>query len=165
MANWVGIGVGTYYQITDSLHIYLDDYGAKETDKILKAYDITADQLGSWRSLAMVDNFVFEDEPRIQSDYTQTEDILDHYFQDLDSEFRSPLTYKDNDKFTGLLNKVEKACCSDRYFGNCFAAMLAYQAHKHGEPKKMCRALYLMDFGSWKISCLRFLSKRYGDIS
>lgn len=164
MASWLGIDVGTYYQTTDSLHIYLEDYGAKETDKILQAYKIDKDSLYDQCITPVVgDPYVFEDEPRFKSSFKEFEDIMEYYFKYLDKFVSSPDTYeeKDNKTYEELMESLEEI--SDPYLKFTFQSMVAYQAHKKGSTGIMIDALSSMKDCSWKVSCLRFLSKRYGN--
>jgi thymidylate synthase len=164
MASWLDVGIGTYYQVTDSLHIYMDDYGSKETDKIFKAYDMINDM---YISTPVVNHFVFDDEPRMSSNFDITDNILGYYFGVIDPLITNPDMYttpEGVEEFTQPnIEFVREAIanCPDDYFRMTFNSMLAYQAHKHGNMDIMCNALALMEDSSWKVSCLRFLSKRY----
>lgn len=168
VASWLGLEVGDYHQITDSLHVYLDDYGAKETDKIFEAYQINREDLEQRGILPIreIKHFTFENEPRIKMGLEEFEDFMDAYFTGVD-----PLIQDDEvilAKSDMLLQIVSKA--PDPYFRLTLLAMIAYRAHRLGIELKapetaetVIKALELMPDSQWKLSCLYFLYKRYAD--
>lgn len=155
VATWLGVPVGVYNHFTDSLHVYLQDYGYKETGKIADAYGIT-----DWTlSLPTVNEWEFPDEPRMVSDMRDTDNILAYYFTNLDHLYRSSETYTIKPAVYRLAHEAE--LCPDPYWRTTLLAMLAYQCHKRGMYDGMLNALERMPDCSWKVSCLRFLVKRY----
>lgn len=158
VASWLGLKVGKYCQITDSLHIYLDDYGAKETDKILKAYNLQP-ELGF--SLPVVKHFTFENEPRITSNYEQFEGILNGYFDELDDIVHNDEVYEDFGKAEALLEGLRS--CPDPYLRNSFIAMFTYRAHRLEKKGLVLTGLDNMEDSQWKLSCLYFLYNSYKD--
>lgn len=160
VAGWLGAEIGVYYQNTDSLHIYMDAYGAKETDKVLTAYGLTVEDVKNGAEIPEVEHFVFEDEPRMSSSFEQTRQIMMFYNSAIDILIRGEVSYTDEKVFAQLLESVD--VCPDEYWKNTFYSMVAYQAHKRGNVDFTCKALDKMKDSSWKVSCLRFLSKRYG---
>jgi thymidylate synthase len=161
VASWLGVEVGTYYQITDSLHIYLEDYGAQETDKVLNAYGLDKNNLDG-AVIPTVKQFVFENEPRFNSNFDQFESILRYYFNTLDYVLAKYETmYKHNDIMVGILEELER--CPDPYLRMTFQAMFVKQAHNRKDINAVITGMKRMVDCSWKVSCLRFLSKAYGD--
>ena len=147
LASWLGVGIGTYYQISDSLHIYLDDYGAKETDKILKHHTTDTAQ-----------NFRFDDEPRMSLDFLGYDKLMWEYWTTLDELMHSDDTYTDRG-VVSLLESIE--VLPDEYWKMTFQAMVAYNAHKRGLGTGVYHALSDMKDCQWKVSCLRFLYPKY----
>lgn len=162
MASWLEVPVGVYYQVTDSLHIYTEDYGAKETDKVLSAYGL--DPNSPEGVTADIYDFYTEGlEPRIHLSPKSTKSFLDWYFSELDPFIRSDETYKSIGELKRVLEMVDHGV-GDRYFKLTLHAMMAYQAHKRSKSVNMVvRCLAKMPACSWTISCLRFLYKHYGD--
>jgi len=158
MASWLGVGIGTYCQVTDSLHMYLDDYGYKETDKILKAYDHDGIWMPSM-STPIVEQYTFIDEPRISSTLEEWHDIVNSYFRELDQLVSADETYLMPQAARGIMHIVSHI--QDKYLQLTLYSMIAYQAHKRNQAEIMLLALSHMPDCSWKVSCLRFLSKRY----
>lgn len=160
MASWLGLPVGTYTQFTDSLHIYLEDYGAKHTEDILTAYglndwdwnDGTIDSVGTT-------HFEFPDEPRMNSDWEQWHGIINGYFRSMDKYMSNPQTYMHTGAYVSFIDNLK--ACPDPYLSMVFLAMAAYQAHKAKSYDAMCLALNTMPDCSWKVSCLRFLVNSY----
>lgn len=162
VAAWLGIEVGTYYQITDSLHIYLDDYGAKETRKILEAYGYQeGDVLDNFPPIK---HFTFEDEPRIILNFDLFHRFVNGYFHNLDPLVMNDKNITDKESADYLFNVIS-SMTPDPYFRNTLLAMLAYRAHRLGNVELMIKALGAMKDSQWKVSCLYFLANKYRDNS
>lgn len=161
MASWLGVEVGTYFQEPDSLHIYLDDYGAGETDKILDAYGIEHED--EMDNIEVVE-FYFEDEPRFTSDYDTFHVTMNSMSNMLEPIMTSDVVYNhpSDGTFGHMLNIVSN--CEDEYLKLTFQAMLAKQAHNRRSVTKVVDAMEAMKDSSWKVSCLRFLYKAYKDV-
>lgn len=164
VAGWLGVKVGTYYQNTDSLHIYTDAYGAKETDKILAAYGVDRNADDMMPCFLKVDHFEVTDEPRMSSSFETTQRIIAHYHSALDDLFRQDITYSEEGKpvFDQLIKLINT--CPDAYWRNTFFAMLTYQAHRRDKANLVIEGMSHMADSSWRISCLRFLSKKYAEV-
>ena len=160
MASWLGIPVGTYVQETDSLHIYLDEYGAKETEKVLKAYGYETDEdiYGSG-VVPTTHTFSFDTEPRFSSDYDGFTDLVTYYFDVIDPMVTSEELYSDKTMWLPLLDEI--STCPDRYLRMTFQSMFVKHAHNHKKFIPAIAGLKAMEDSSWKVSCLRFLSKTY----
>ena len=158
MSSWLDVEMGSYYQITDSLHVYLDDYGSKETDKIFNAYGLTAES----KQIPHVLQFEFEDEPRIESSLDDFENLFEGYFDNIDFCLSDPQFYEDIRRSESLLNALLN--CPDEYFKNTFLAMFVYMAHKYKNTDLVIQGLGAMKDSQWKLSCLYFLYKTYKDL-
>lgn len=159
MASWLGVKVGTYYQVTDSLHIYLDEYGAAETNKIFNAY---GKEPNKYFRIPKVDDFTHAEEPRITSNYLTLErELIDFFHSGLNDMLRADDSYTNDQVWTKILRKIHSV--PDLYLQNTYFAMLAYQAHKRGSKEKVVYALSSMHASGWLYSCLRFLYKSYKD--
>lgn len=161
VAAWLGLPVGKYCPASDSLHVYLDDYGAKETDKILEAYGIagTADTLVDTPE---VKHFTFPDEPRITLGFKDFNRFLAEYFHGrLDEMIHTDMYIINQRSSFDLLDSVLAA--PDEYFKNTLLAMLAYRGHRLGNVDLVIRAMGYMKDSQWKLSCLFFLYNSYKD--
>ena len=158
VATWLGAGVGTYYQITDSLHIYMEDYGAKENDKLLAHYENLThlDILG-------VKGFYFN-EPHMSADMKSFHSIMNNYYELVDPHVSSDTLYENTKDFRDVVEGVIGKCPDD-YLRLTFHMMVAYQAHKRGKVEMMLQALDEIPLCSWKISGLRLLYSKYKDVS
>ncbi|GLI90896.1 thymidylate synthase [Bacillus subtilis] len=154
MAVWLGVGVGEYHQVTDSLHNYLNDFGAKETEKIFNAYP----------EHTTVQEFTFENEPRMSTSFEEFEAMRSvlfggWFFKDLhrDEAFKQPRVRE------SLLMVIKSL--PDNYWRNMLYAAYAYRAHKLEIPEEVIVGLDNMAESSWKMSCIHFLYEKYKDNS
>jgi hypothetical protein len=154
MASWLGIDTGSYYQITDSLHVYLDDYGAKETGKILAAYNLTTAN----PNVPEVNHFQFENEPRINLTLEDFENMMDGFNDNID-----PHLNNESANLKSISNVLLN--CPDEYFKNVFLSMFIYTAHKRKNTEMVIEGFQGMDDSQWKLSCLNFLRKQYADVN
>jgi thymidylate synthase len=166
MASWLDLPVGTYNQITDSLHIYLDDYGAKENVKINKTYfgDENYD-LSERMSSPAVKHFTFDNEPRMSASIEEFQMFLQAYFNggidEIVHDDNSFMTDEGQLRLQAVFNMLE--ALPDKYLQNTVYAMVAYRAHRLGNFDTLIKALSLMDDSQWKLSCLYFLYNSYKD--
>lgn len=153
VAKWLGIGVGTYYQCTDSLHIYLDDYGHKVTQEVLQHYPQPM--------LTWVENhdFFYNTEPRMALNYTGFTRMLDNYWRVIDPYLHAATMYTKISHIRNILGEIDQV--QDDYWRMTFRAMVAFNAHKAGSVEGVVESLAYMPDCKWKVSCLRFLSKKY----
>ncbi len=155
MAAWLGVKVGTYYQTTDSLHVYTEDYGATETDKILKA------NLGTG---CPMDYYFGGSEPRMSFSFDEMQMFRNQLHVVIDASIQNCANGDDKLSDAGWnLAAYQVANVKDDYWRMVLQSMMAYTAHKAGKYYLMIDALRSMPMCSWKVSCLRFLSKRYMD--
>ena len=110
-------------------------------------------------STPVVEQYTFIDEPRISSNLEEWHDIVNSYFRELDQLVSSDETYLMPQAANGIMHIVGHI--QDEYLRLTLYSMIAYQAHKRNKPGIMIDALRHMPDCSWKVSCLRFLSKRY----
>lgn len=167
MASWLGIECGMYAQITNSLHVYLDDYGAQITDDIIKAYGVNADLLEKGivpiglieKADFETSKLMFKNEPRITLGKEDFDMFLDEYFYNVDPILMDDKVYESNEAVTGLIEMVNNA--PDDYFRMTLLAMVAYRSHKLKNRVGVIEALKLMADSQWKLSCLYFLYNSY----
>ena len=156
MAAWLGIPVGTYYQITDSLHIYLDDFGASETGKLMTAYGLEeGDEI-----LPDVEEHYFAGEPQMTASVEEFENISAFYWDVIDGRLRAPKEAFEEMAETTLKGIIQ---CPDEYLALTFTAMFVKQAHNKGLSEWVVKGMDAMAESSWKVSCLRFLYKSHKD--
>lgn len=156
MATWLEVEVGTYYQQTDSLHIYLEDYGAKETDKIVQAdqsYESVADLQDTMESI-----FV---EPRMSADFTMMHNYMQWFYNNLEPTMSNPKGHSSVKIIDTLLDTLEK--CEDDYFRLTFIAAYVKHAHNFKNSYGVTEGMKRMQDSQWKVSCLRFLYKANKD--
>ena len=162
MATWLNVEVGTYFQQTDSLHIYLDDYGAKETEKVMSAYGGKRVDLEEVVHLDSLIADTFKDiEPRMSSGFEHAHALMHYFYSYLEPAIADENTHKVASTFDKVLDTISK--CEDEYYKLTFMASLAKHAHNHKNSYGLVRAMGAMADSSWKVSCLRFLYKSNKD--
>ncbi|QMV48664.1 hypothetical protein [Bacillus phage SPO1L3] len=158
MASWLGVEVGSYYQITDSLHIYLDTYGSQITGDIEQAYgvDLSTDEA------PVVDDFseLLDPNPKMSFNMDQMSQFLNEYFTFLDPIMRADETYVyDGDSAQALLSHIK--ACPDDYMRVTMLLMVAKQAMNRGMKDTAATAMNWIPLCEIKVSALRFLYKSY----
>ena len=145
--------IGTYYQITDSLHIYLDSYGAQCTTDILEYYK-THSRLGVEHQFECVK------EPRMSQSSEEFDTMLATYWQRLDQYVMDDdyLGNKSNvNDLLRLVTDLHKIHVLDDYWFFAIKAMIAYRLHKVGNTKGCVELLLSLDSCQWKISLMYFM--------
>lgn len=145
--------MGEYCQTTDSLHIYLDDYGAKCTTDVLDYYkshsvsDVEAD-------------FTCKQEPRMSLNMKQFDEFLSGFWTVINSFMMDDDCLKDKIQFNGLLDLVkdfwEKHVVDD-YWYFAIQAMIAYRLIKLDKILDAFQIIDQLTECQWKISMLYFL--------
>ena len=158
MATWLNVEVGSYYQITDSLHVYLDDYGAKITEDIEKVYGVNLETDES----PVVEDFaeLLDPNPRMSYSMDELSRSLNHYFSLVDAIMSSDETYMhDGDSAHVLLNQIKDI--PDEYMRVTLLLMVAKQAMNRGMKDTVATAMNWVPLCEVKVSALRFLYKSY----
>ena len=146
VAGMLGVEVGTYYQITDSLHIYTEDFGVKILEKTLPyALD----------SHYRVPEYFIKNSPRPKTSYEDTMEILKRFFE------------KDFEKIRNctFFDEIKYNLPVDEYWKNCYLAMLTYFYHKNGEFDKVVEIMTEMSRSYEKMACAIWLweTEKYGN--
>lgn len=151
--------MGTYSQITDSLHIYLDDYGSKITNEVLNAYqDRTLEEIQS-----TTNKFEFPNEPRM----SMSLDVFSSFLSDFWTAL-NPLLMDDNlmrdteqrDKVfgdSGALYQAYKANFIDDYWLMGVQSMVTYRLVKLGLVPEAVEYMSNIVECQWKVSMMYFL--------
>ena len=162
MLNWlkysgreefVDLKVGTYCQFTDSLHIYLDSYGAKCTTDVLDYYKSNSPEEVS------VD-FSCVSEPRMSLNAKQFDEFLMMYWNAIDPYLMDDeYLGKDNNlqDLMELITDLHESGAIDNYWNFGIQAMLSYRLVKLGNILGALKIIEDLDDCQWKISMLYFL--------
>lgn len=156
MASWLDVPVGNYYQQSDSLHIYLDDYGYKLTDSILKAYGVNPDDISE---LPEVKQFTFKDEPRMSFSKIEFDRFISYYHQVIEPVLTSDVIYKDEPLWKQFLENLDTI--EDEYLKLTFQACFVKQAHNRRNPDAIIAGMKEMKDSQWKVMCLRWLYPKF----
>lgn len=158
--RFADLEMGEYCQVTDSLHIYLDDYGAQVTKDVMGYYQENPSTF-DW-------DFTCVDEPRMAMNMGQFEDFLANYWSGLDSFLSDDLNVGNLDTRTEFLKflgewhegKDETGPLPSKlddywYFG--IQAMLVYRLVKTNHLVEALELMATLQNCQWKISMLNFL--------
>lgn len=143
------LSMGTYHQITDSLHIYLDNYGSKINSEVLDYY--------KEHEYTPVD-FTCYQEPTMNSNFAKFQYSLDTYW----NEFDSIIT---NDKIThsevmDVMNKIDSMVSGgtfDSKIAFMVKSMLCYRLVRLKRLEEAMEIMYHLPSCQWKISMMYFL--------
>lgn len=165
LATWLGVEVGSYHQVTDSLHLYTDTYGSSENATIFELHPgLNSGEYCIWDMVDAEENtwWEFTTEPRMQMSKEKF-DIFSVFFWDS----VAPKLFLDDficgdDNVEQLLNVLntdpDYLMLCDDYWRMAIAAMFAYRLVR---KKHMFKALQIMrNFVpdcSWKVSMTYFL--------
>lgn len=141
--------LGSYHQIADSLHIYMDSYGADISEKVLKYYE---------NNPYVEPNFETVLEPRIDSSYEKFAKSLDHYWGSLDWYItKENITLADISNFMNRMNLYKKQGEMDNYLAFTFKSMMCYRLIKQHKCNEAFMVLNLIDDCQFKVLMLYFL--------
>lgn len=153
MAAWLGVEVGTYTQITDSLHIYLDDYGAKCTTDVIDYYE-------SHDPAEVENTFECKQEPRMSLNREGFDQFLSIYWGTLDGfimdddYIQNP---EDRAKLIEMIDDMHRHGIIDDYWTFAVKAMLAYRLNRLGHHQDCLEIIAGLEDCQWKISMLYFM--------
>jgi thymidylate synthase len=164
LASWLYLEVGTYTQITDSLHVYLEDYGSKCTDGILKAYDI--DNLDPFYLDAKLisdcpsfKQFEYPKEPRFDSGKMGYDSDMNMYWTLIDimlSDDHYFTAEKVNSCAETVWDNIE-TLLSDSYLKMSCKLLLVYRLYKTDNLRLSINYLAMCEDSQWKVACSYFL--------
>ena len=141
--------LGSYHQIADSLHIYMDSYGADISEKVLNYYK---------NNPYVEPNFETVLEPRIDSSYEKFAKSLDHYWGSLDWYItKENITLADISNFMNRMNLYKKQGEMDNYLAFTFKSMMCYRLIKQHKYNEAFMVLNLIDDCQFKVLMLYFL--------
>lgn len=144
--------VGSYNQITDSLHIYLDDYGAKITDDVVSYYEEHPYEEF---------NFQCADEPRMEFDIDTLYDSFELYWDVLDKYvMKDDINASDASAITSILDKMSREDKPfDPYLAFTIKAMVTYRLIKNKHLNDAIDIMYTLPNCQWKISMMYFMKR------
>lgn len=155
MAGWLGVPVGSYCQITDSLHIYTEDYAKDALDKIAEAYPNMYNS-----NLEEVWNLHYDNPTVPKLTIYETDDFLTHYW---DSKLHATIHVNPEDigvphgDHFECVTKLIEHSVKDDYYKDVLYACYAYQLYKRGMFIQALASTNYMTESYEKIACLNFL--------
>ena len=144
--------LGTYSQITDSLHIYLDDYGSKCTNDVFEFYKNNPD------TPVKVD-FNSTNELRMSQSQADFDAMLEYYWTYIDPMLMNDELLKSEDysQLVELIEDLTTNAVMDRYWSFAVRSMLCYRLVKLDRLNIALDILSALDNCSWKVSMAFFL--------
>lgn len=155
MSAWLGLPCGTYTHITDSLHLYLDDYGSKTNQEILDEHkSVHSDTKDADLEEAIY--FETDQEPRMSLDYQGTNEFLSVFWG-----VPAAILVGDNTKSILELAEFVPKITKDTYWQNAIYSMIVYRLVRLGNLQDAMKVLhdYVVPY-SGKVSMLYFLKDR-----
>lgn len=163
LATWLDVEVGSYHQITDSLHIYTEDYGASGNKAIFDEHPGL--ETGEYCIWDMVDCeesiwWNFESEPRMSMGKELTELFFEFFWSSIapklaDDEF---ISNKGLDLLNVLHTDEEYISITDDYWRMAISAMVAYRYIRMKDYINAIEVLHnFVPDCSWKVSMIYFL--------
>lgn len=153
--DFVDLEIGTYCQLTDSLHIYMDDYGAKCTTDVQEYYQ------SLYHDESEVDlDLSCKNEPRMSLNSQQFDHFLELYWGTIDGYLMDDnYIQSGSDRITlqELLYDMKISGVVDEYWYFVIQAMLAYRLVKLGNMLSALDVVKSMENCQWKISMMNFL--------
>ena len=160
MAAWLGVEVGSYTQVTDSLHIYTDDYGFKCTQDVQEYYELHEHSREGINDL----NFVCHDEPRMDMTKEQFDKFLGLFWGTI-NEYLMSDDFIDSDEVPNIIKYIDTCADPDQsetyidpYWRYGLKSMFAYRMVKQGHTlAALEKVISTLPACQWKVSQLYFL--------
>ena len=162
MLNWLrnsgvdefaNLELGTYTQMTDSLHIYMDDYGAKCTTDVQEYYKNNPVDEVNW-------DFTCADEPKMSLNKDGFNRFLQVYWEGIDGYIQDDNYLLSEGNQKDLLDMVYEARgvgVIDEYWTMAIHAMIAYRLMKMDRMVNALEVMSLIPACQWKVSMMYFL--------
>ena len=164
--------MGTYNQITDSLHIYMDSYGSKCTDEVMDYYKENPEEELEVDFLLDSDKGNFE--PRMRLSAEEFDAFISVFWSVINPYLMDDETLADDERCeevfgkVGLVDGMYRRGVIDDYWLMVIQAMLSYRLVKIGVLSKALNYMSVMTDCQWKVSMMFFLKtfiyKQEGDM-
>jgi thymidylate synthase len=160
MASWLEVEVGTYTHITDSLHTYLDSYGAGENEAILDSHpeigNVVLDDFSNYEESV---DFVFDSEPRMNMSYEKFDAFLSFFWNGIVGNiFNDSVVSESYEQLCSTLHSDKFNEATDSYWLLTIDAMIAYRLVRLGNYKGCLEIIkkFIPD-SRWKVSMIYFM--------
>ena len=151
--DFENLKLGTYVQITDSLHIYLDDYGAKCTNDVLEYYESNSPE-----EVDVI--YECKEEPKMSLSWDKFDDFLKLYWGTLDGYIMDDefvAVNSNREDFFRMVEEMNEKGIVDDYWLLTVKAMFIYRQVRLGRVKLALESMKSIPSCQWKISMLYFL--------
>ena len=149
--------LGTYCQFTDSLHIYMEDYGAKINDEVLNYYN---------EHEYVEPHFECKNEPRMNMSIYQFAEFIQEYWKIIDPLISDDKFFTNVDygvssaALDSLIESFRQRGIIDDYWAFACKSMYLYRHYKMGNYKYVQEILDELPSCMWKISMMHFIKDK-----
>lgn len=153
--EYENLEMGTYHQVTDSLHIYMGDYGSSITNEVMECYN-------SDSGVNIQADFSMVDEPHMSMDQETFYKFLDLYWDELDeyiSNDEKVLNEDKNEEFACRLDKLVLNNRIDDYWYDALLSMLLYRLIRLKAYSSAMKILEYLEDSQAKVSMMYFLKR------
>lgn len=160
MATFLGLKVGIYTHTTDSLHMYLDDYGSKITDEVTVAEQKAFGEYPEWAPEHQYPDWKFDQQPYMAMPWEQFDQFLSYFWGSIEGNLLNDEMMANNPlgMYEVLTNQIHFMDALDPYWAMTLNAMQVYRLVK---LNKWPEALKILSEGvpasTWKASMMYFL--------
>lgn len=160
MATFLGLKVGIYTHTTDSLHVYLDDYGSKITDEVLAAEKAEFGEYPDWAPEAQYPTWEFDQQPYMAMDWQHFDQFLSYFWGSIRGNLLNDEAMASHPLglYEALTHQIHFMDALDPYWAMTLNAMQVYRLVK---LDRWPEALKILSEGvpasTWKASMMYFL--------
>ena len=160
MATFLGLEVGIYTHTTDSLHVYLDDYGSKITDEVTAAEQKAFGEYPDWAPEHQYPDWKFDQQPSMAMSWERFDQFLSYFWGSIEGNLLNDEMMSNNPlgMYEVLTNQIHFMDALDPYWAMTLNAMQVYRLVK---LNKWPEALKILSEGvpasTWKASMMYFL--------
>lgn len=147
--------VGYYTQITDSLHIYTQDYGSNKQEKLIDDWYSSHSEATLYFS-----DFVMENEPHMTLSYEKFENTIDLFWRYINPALMNDEFVLRGDSYSWLsetLEELQNNGLIDTYWAAVIRSMWVYRSVRLGEVPSALEMMRDLPDSQIKISQLYFL--------
>lgn len=165
LASWLKVGVGSYHHVTDSLHLYLDDYASAGNAEIFKEHiGLEKGEFNIWDMIDCKESiwWNFESEPHMSMSKELTELFFEFFWSNIvmklaDDDFVKTKTF---DLLKVLYDESEYLDLTDEYWRMSISAMFAYRFIRLKQYDSALKVIHqYIPNSSWKVSMMYFLKE------
>lgn len=159
--DYIHLELGTYRQITDSLHIYTEEYGAKCCKSVLNAYncnDVKDATLLEFDGDFNIPQYLYGETERFKADWDEWNQDCAYVQEQIFPKLHDDYWFK-GDNISDKLDSLWEAIRSvlDDYLRMSLRYMFIYRMYRTKNYARCVEYFKLMNNSQWKVACGKFL--------